>query len=153
LISEKYLYLLGNQLSLQIETIDKGKQNVMIENGIFKMQIKNPLKMRSFLDRYLKIATEDYIQSILPIWIEKTDLNPAQFTVRKMKKWGACTKKGKIIFNSYLISLPPNLIEYIICHELVHLKHFNHSRNFHQAVANFLPDVKKMEKELRMFVR
>jgi hypothetical protein len=153
LISENSIYFFGNLLDIKIEQIRQGKQNYLIEKSAVILYLKNPSKKDTYLDQILKVATYEYINSILPVWINKTGLSPTCFTVRKMKKWGACTKGGKIIFSSYLICLPPVLIDYIVCHELVHLLHFDHSKKFHLAVADFLPDVKKLEKELKMFVR
>lgn len=140
-------------MDIHWEQSKKRKQTYRIDSDVFTLQIHNPPKKMIMLEYYLKQLTQSYIENILPHLTDKTGLIPKQIRYRKMKKWGACTKNGVLIFNSCLICLPISLIEYIVCHELVHLLHFNHSKNFHSAVASFLPQVKKLEKELKMYVR
>ena len=143
----------GNIMAYSIQKKSTGKQCLTVTNNEMTFYIKNPNNAEKGIDLLLKKATNDFIHSIMPEWYKKTGLIPKQISIRKMKKWGSCHKKGLIVFNSYLICLPKSLIEYVLCHELMHLKHFDHSQNFHNAVVGFLPDAKKLEKELKMYVR
>lgn len=153
IISSNHIYYLGTSLILFTNQIKTGEQRVVLGNGDITLFLKNLKKADNMIDKFLKKATDRYVSSILPFWSQKTGLIPNKVSFRKMKKWGSCNKKGKIVFNSFLICLPPALIEYIVCHELIHLIHFDHSHNFHQAVAKYLPDLKKLEKDLKMYVR
>ena len=65
------------------------------------------------------------------------------------KRWGSCTGKKTLNFTSRIIMLPADIIEYIIIHELAHLKQLNHSRKFWDEVRNILPDYEKREKWLK----
>ncbi len=70
--------------------------------------------------------------------------------IRNQKsRWGSCSKKGNLNFSYKLALLPPHLADYIIVHELCHLREFNHSAQFWQLVAYAIPEYKKMRKELR----
>jgi len=149
---EAVLYL-GIPKKLEICLIDQGLSSIYIQDDRFILKTRASSRQEKIIDQFLKNATQTYVEKALPAWIQKTGLIPSQVRFRKMKKWGACTKNGQLIFNSYLIGLPPSLIDYIICHELVHLLHFNHSKKFHDAVINFLPSAKKMEKDLKMYSR
>lgn len=153
LVKEDSLYYLGFPRQMVVSPIFSGKLSVILQDDKLFLNIKSTTNQKQVLDNFMKKSTTVYIDRILPDWIQKTGLIPVHYSVRKMKKWGACTKKGRLIFNSYLICLPPSLIEYIICHELVHLLHFNHSKKFHETVANFFQNVKKLEKELKMYVK
>lgn len=148
-----HISYLGNILTYSILNKSSGKQSFIITDNEMTFFLKNPQNAEKGIDLLIKKATKDLILAIIPEWYRKTGLIPKQIRFRKMKKWGSCHKKGLIVFNSYLICLPQSLIEYVICHELMHLKHFDHSLNFHRAVADFLPDAKKLEKELKMYVR
>jgi len=64
-------------------------------------------------------------------------------------RWGSCSKKRNLNFNYKLLFLPPKLRDYVIVHELCHLKEFNHSRKFWALVAKTFPDHKKVKDELR----
>jgi len=71
-------------------------------------------------------------------------------SVRNQKsRWGSCSKKGNLNFNYKIVLLPQEYADYIIIHELCHLKEFNHSVAFWKLVAQTVPDYKKLRSELR----
>lgn len=76
-----------------------------------------------------------------------------RISIRKQKsRWGSCSKKGNLNFNYKIALLPGHLADYIIVHELCHLKEFNHSRKFWSLVSRAIPEDKKAKRELsRMF--
>ena len=77
---------------------------------------------------------------------------PSAISIRKMKsRWGSCSSKGRITINSELIKLRPELINYVISHELCHLKHNNHGSEFYRLLENLVPDYKALRKELRSY--
>ena len=65
------------------------------------------------------------------------------------QRWGSCAPDGTLRFNWRAVMLKPALIEYVVAHELVHLTHRNHSRDFWGLMSNVLPDVQKRRKALR----
>ncbi|HJD97367.1 M48 family metallopeptidase [Mailhella massiliensis] len=68
---------------------------------------------------------------------------PASLTVRSLKRrWGSCSARGDITLAAQLIALPLPLIDYVLCHELCHLRHMNHSPSFHALLLRLLPDAK-----------
>ena len=64
-------------------------------------------------------------------------------------RWGACSPRRIVTLNWRLIQMPPAVADYVIRHELTHVKHPNHSRRFWQAVARICPDWKDGERWLR----
>ena len=64
-------------------------------------------------------------------------------------RWGSCSNFGIITLNSELLKVKKELIDYVIVHELAHLTHMNHSKEFHSLVDNYLPKSKLLRKELR----
>ena len=64
------------------------------------------------------------------------------------KRWGSCTPKGKIILNPELIKTPKKCIEYVIIHELCHLKHANHGSSFYKLQSVFMPDWENWKEKL-----
>jgi predicted metal-dependent hydrolase len=71
-------------------------------------------------------------------------LNFNSITVRRQKtRWGSCSKKGNLNFNYKIVFLPEDLQDYLVIHELCHLKEFNHGKKFWDLVATLVPDFKK----------
>ncbi len=66
-------------------------------------------------------------------------------------RWGSCSKKGNLNFNYKIAHLPAHLADYLVVHELCHLKEFNHSKNFWSLVAQTHPNYKVLRNELRNF--
>lgn len=66
-------------------------------------------------------------------------------------RWGSCSSKRNLNFNYKIVFLPQELQDYIIVHELCHLKEFNHSVNFWNLVAQAFPDYKDQRKKLKSF--
>lgn len=64
-------------------------------------------------------------------------------------RWGSCSKKGNLNFNYRIAFLPEHLMDYVIVHELCHLKEFNHSERFWTLVAEILPDYKNAYSDLK----
>jgi predicted metal-dependent hydrolase len=67
---------------------------------------------------------------------------------RARTRWGSCSSAGTISFSYRLMALPPEIIEYVVVHELAHLNHHNHSKNFWAEVHKYYPEFKKAKQWL-----
>jgi hypothetical protein len=65
------------------------------------------------------------------------------------RRWGSCSADGTLRFNWRLVMAPPAIIEYVVVHELAHLRVPNHSPAFWAEVARFIPDYKARRTALR----
>lgn len=78
------------------------------------------------------------------------DVSPAHVAIRDQKTcWGSCSRKGNLNFNYKILFLPPHLQDYVIVHELAHLRELNHSPRFWALVAGVMPDWRAHRRELR----
>jgi len=73
-----------------------------------------------------------------------------QITVKNQKtRWGSCSTRGNINFNYKIIFLPEAVRDYIVVHELCHLKEFNHSRKFWNLISKTIPELSEIRNSLR----
>ena len=78
---------------------------------------------------------------------------PAGLVIRTMKsRWGSCSNKGIITLSTELIKLPELFLEYVILHELCHLKHHNHGTGYYKLLSELFPDWKTVRKELKKYI-
>jgi predicted metal-dependent hydrolase len=64
-------------------------------------------------------------------------------------RWGSCSKNGNLNFNYKILFLPPQLSDYVIVHEICHLKEFSHARSFWNLVGETIPSYKELRKQLK----
>ena len=73
-----------------------------------------------------------------------------RITIREQKtRWGSCSGRGNLNFNWKLTLMPPEILDYVVVHELAHRKEMNHSRDFWKIVEQVLPDYQKRRKRLK----
>ena len=79
-------------------------------------------------------------------------VRPNSFAVRvQRRKWASCSSKGNLSFNLKIMALPGTLREYIVIHELAHLKIPNHSKRFWKLVEEYYPEREKADEELERY--
>ncbi|MFA6314811.1 MAG: M48 family metallopeptidase [Candidatus Paceibacterota bacterium] len=77
-------------------------------------------------------------------------LTVGKIAIRNQKsRWGSCSKKGNLNFNYKLVFLSPELRDYVIVHEICHIKEFNHGKQFWELVKETIPNYGELRKQLR----
>lgn len=72
--------------------------------------------------------------------------------IRQQKtRWGSCSSKGNLNFNWRLVLMPEEVMDYVIIHELCHLRYMNHSKEFWQYVGSVMPDYAKWKQWLKEY--
>jgi predicted metal-dependent hydrolase len=85
---------------------------------------------------------------------ESQGFKPNGLIIRTMKRrWGSCSNKGIITLSTELIKLSDTYIEYVILHELCHLKHHNHGPKFYELLSEVFPNWKPVRKELKKYIQ
>ena len=67
----------------------------------------------------------------------------------QQKRWGSCNRNGIIRLNWRIIQAPMRLVDYVVVHELVHLRHGGHGRDYWKAVGRVMPDYERRREDLR----
>ena len=73
------------------------------------------------------------------------------FIKNNISNWGSCSSKGNINLNLRLVTLPEELRDYVILHELCHLKYLNHGKDFHALLEKVCPGHRELAKELKQY--
>lgn len=98
---------------------------------------------------YKQVAIEDFQRRIALFSLKLDVKTPEVRLSNALTRWGSCNSKGHIRLNWRLIQAPPSLINYVICHELAHLKEMNHSPRFYKVLEGLYPDYKVAERQLK----
>ena len=102
-------------------------------------------KVIALAEEALKVIPErvEYFAKVIGVTYGK-------ITVRNQKtRWGSCSSKGNLNFNCLLMMAPPEVLDYVVVHELCHRKQMNHSKAFWLEVEKVLPDYKEARKWLK----
>ncbi len=95
-------------------------------------------------------STKADILRMVEEWALRVGVQPARVQMRKMySRWGSCSSRDTVTLNTALYFLPPALAEYVVCHELVHLRVFNHGPEFKAEMTRHMPDWRERERALK----
>ena len=141
---------LGKSYKLQI--IKGTKYTIRIENDLLIVVVKHiedTLKIKGIIKKWLHEKSASYFKENTFYYSKKNNLNVNSVKVREYKaRWGSCSINADISFNWRLIMAPPHIIEYVIIHELMHIKEHNHSSRFWDLVKSQYPNIKDAKKWL-----
>lgn len=91
-----------------------------------------------------------YIPERVKFYADIAGVAYGRITIRNQRtRWGSCSGKGNLNFNCLLMLMPPEIIDYVVVHELCHRKEMNHSKAFWTEVEKVLPDYEKRRKWLK----
>ena len=95
------------------------------------------------LEKRYKNAARTQLEARTAYFHSITGGHYTSITIRDQKtRWGSCSSRGTLSFNYRLIFAPPKVLDYVVVHELCHLTHMNHSKDFWNMVASVMPDYK-----------
>lgn len=108
-------------------------------------------KNDKLLTDFIAGQTLDHVQQKAEEFARELGVTYHSISTKETRNWGYCTRQGNLFFNWRLICLPPCLVDFIVFHELLHLKHFNHSGRFKSALAKHFTDCKELEALLKTY--
>lgn len=109
-------------------------------------------KLLKQIKAWFKKAAKEVLVARLDVISKQVKLFPNEIKIGDSKgKWGSCNSKGTIVINFRVIMLPPAIIDYVLVHELCHLKEMNHSKNFWKIVEEIYPTYEKAKKAIKEY--
>ena len=120
-----------------------GEQRVRIAAGVVNVRPAVELALR-------RIASRELVPRLQALASEHA-LTVDRVTIRNQRsRWGSCSRRGVIALNFRLVQMPPAICDYVLLHELMHLRQQNHSRRYWRLVEAVCPDYREAERWLRV---
>lgn len=144
-ISGETHFYLGRRYQLKIQETDTEPSSVKLVGGyiLIKLRVSDRAAVKSRLQKWYKTRATDYLSRRLSlvsdglVWLDKVP--PLKLT-RMQKQWGSCSPAGTINLSSDLIKAPRDCVDYVIAHELCHLREHNHSKKYYALLDVSCPN-------------
>jgi predicted metal-dependent hydrolase len=142
----------GEYRKVELRLAEKANTGVTLDDGTIVIYSNSEQQGDALLVEFLCCQTLAYVQQKAMQFAQLLGVKYKNITTKKTKSWGYCTRQGNISFNWRLICLPLSLVDFIVFHELLHLKHFNHSKRFKSAMAEHFVNCKDLEASLKNYI-
>jgi predicted metal-dependent hydrolase len=157
-ISGETVRYLGRQYRLKI--IKSEIQQVRFYRGTIIANIRNPNEkdnverhIRTWFKCRAREIISERMRYLIPIMNSVGIHHSGKFSLKQMnKRWGSCSRKAQLVFNPELIAAPRACIDYVIIHELCHLKELNHNGRFYALLTKVMPDWEVLRAKLNQTV-
>ena len=147
------LLFMGVPHELIFEHATNNAPSIKCEPKIIRLKLINceETVIRSHLKTWYKEQAFQLLSSLTAQWSQKLGVKPKRIVIKDQKtRWGSCSSLGNINYNWRIIMAPTEVIDYLIVHELCHLKIPNHSNNFWQMVGIYVPNFKACRNWLKV---
>lgn len=153
-INENCQIIVRAPLRMTDRAIDKfvNEKSGWIEKALVKMENRRNTKKQYSDDdvKLLYLKAREILPTRLEYWSKITGFTPTGVKITTAKKrFGSCSPKNSLCFSVFLFDYPMPAIDYVIVHELCHIKEHNHSARFWREVEKILPDYKQRQKLLK----
>ena len=148
------LYYLGKAYNLCLFPYKNKPCKLYFDQNIFTLYYHHydEVLFQKSIDKFYKKQAQILIFALVHTWAQTMHVIPNKISFRKTKRqWGSCSANNNLSFNTMLMRLPKDVIQYVIVHELAHIKHKHHQKSFWACVATYLPEYKKHIKELKQY--
>ena len=146
------VYLWGGSYTLRLEEASRGRSTLRRgQEIVLSVHPEDDTSQReSLLNDFYREALSNQIAARLPLWEARTGLHPSAWQIKNMKtRWGTCnTATRKIWLNLQLAKQPPVCLDYVIAHELTHLRYPGHGQDFQAFLTRAMPNWPEVRKAL-----
>ena len=155
-IEGEELFFLGSSYPVRYEPWEKKRSRLNFKEAEgFSISYTDfsAENFEALINRFYKQKALELIPDIVQQYAEEMNLLPSKISFRKARsRWGSCSNSNAISFNYLMMKLPLSVIQYIIVHELAHIRHKHHQKEFWALVNLHLPDYKIRQNELKCYM-
>jgi predicted metal-dependent hydrolase len=135
---ESFPYL-GDERQLTIETTDRPR--ITPTTFVLPATAVEERGIKDVLEELYQGEAREYFQDRIDHYATQMDVDPGRLELRNQRtRWASCSVQRTLSFNWRLVMAPPDVIDYVVIHELAHLRERNHTRRFWQLVRQYDPD-------------
>ncbi len=148
------LTLLGTDYQIIIQDTQDIRPRVILDapNLVIATPLAHPKNAEKFFHTWLDRFVIKTITDRVDFYATQNNLSYHKITIKNQQSlWGSCSAKQNLNFSKRLIQLPMEMIDYVVCHELAHLTHMNHSPKFWNQVALYFPNYKRVRRHMRLY--
>ncbi|WP_318617138.1 SprT family zinc-dependent metalloprotease [Sporosarcina sp. YIM B06819] len=158
LSGEKLPYL-GRQYRLKvISNTEIAVPNFKFSQGTFLAEVPATINKDQYRDAlfplyedWIKTKALKYVNNRISRYTTILQINPSTISIKNQEqRWGSCTPSGKVLLNWRIFLAPVSVIDYVLIHELAHLKHLNHSTQFWETIKMLQPNYEEKKDWLRI---
>lgn len=143
------ILFLGEWYVLQIKVDPSLRSSVELLDDEMVMSVPSSSFIKSTLKRFYRSKAREVIADTVAHYADRLNLSYKRIAIRDQKtRWGSCSSAGNLNFSYRLVMAPLKVVDYVVVHELCHLKEMNHSKGFWVLVSKVLPDYKERKKWL-----
>ena len=129
--------------------VEKHKEMKVKEEALKKHMPELTDTQRALLEKRYKKNASEYFPLRVQHFEKIMGVHHKKIAIRDQKtRWGSCSTSGTLSFNWRLIMAPPEVLDYVVVHELAHFTHMDHSKAFWSTVESVMPDYEKHRKWL-----
>lgn len=149
-VNGESLRLLGRPYLLRVLTGEK--TSVEMRGTRVFVTALNSTETRSALERWFRTEADRVFAERVPLWAHRLGVTPGRILSRSQRtRWGSCDPRGNLRLNWRLVMAPMSLVDYVIAHELAHLRAPDHSAEFWAALRAVMPDYQIRKENLDRF--
>jgi len=149
---ETWRYL-GRQYRLKV--YENGTEKVKLKGAFLTVGVKDlsdKEKIKALVDQWYRNRAVNYFTNKAAYChglLRKYEVSLPDIKMRTMKnRWGSCTREGSILLHPDLVKVPSHCVEYVIMHEMCHVKHLDHGSAFYKLLSRVMPDWQKRKERL-----
>jgi predicted metal-dependent hydrolase len=146
------IYYLGQKYKVHI--VKDVINNAILSSSLNKItfHLRNKKNYKKYIKEWYLSQTSIVINERIKIFSTLMNVKYSKIKIKdNSTRWGSCSNKGRLNFSLYLIAFPIDIIDYVVVHELAHLKELNHSKKFWEIVSNIDPRYKEKTTYLRKY--
>ena len=151
------LFFMGKSYIIKIRDIDGNVIKIELSSDRFEIYVGVEIKqevrkqiIRESLEKWYRQKAKEVLAERTQYYSKIMKLYPNRICIKEQKTlWGSCSSKNNINYNWKLIMAPIEVLDYVVAHELAHMKHMNHSKDFWNYVEVYIPNWKERRNWLK----